>query len=286
VARARIEIPSARAETSAHIRSRSACSSSHPARETRVRTRRSRRPASIRSLIVTRPGLQPVPPAAGTGVVGYQIADYLDQHGRSTRRDQLGPASLWDALTTRTASASDLVRLAQAARDRGLYRHAAALWTTAVTLGSANAAGQLIGHLRRVSPGDTTRAAHWAADHVSPDDPDAVAGLLRELRAAGASDAVTALLARDPAGHVSPDDPDAVAGLLRELGAAGASDAVTALAVRAANAGMFDLFLEACPGEASGYPAGREPDGARSQTWKWQEPAAQNRSLRIRQPGA
>ena len=80
--------------------------------------------------------LQPVPPPSGTGVVGYQVADYLDQHGRRTRQDQLGPASLWDALTTHAASASDLTRLGQAARDRGLYRHAAALWTTAVTLGS------------------------------------------------------------------------------------------------------------------------------------------------------
>jgi hypothetical protein len=58
-ARARIEIPSSRAETSAHVRSRSACSNRHAARETRVRTRRSRRPASIRSLIVTRPSCQP-----------------------------------------------------------------------------------------------------------------------------------------------------------------------------------------------------------------------------------
>ena len=59
VARVRIEIPSARAETSAHVRSRSAWSSRHAARETRVRTRRSRRAASIRSLIVTRPACQP-----------------------------------------------------------------------------------------------------------------------------------------------------------------------------------------------------------------------------------
>jgi uncharacterized protein YidB (DUF937 family) len=184
--------------------------------------------------------LQPVPPAGGTGVVGYQIADYLDQHGRSTRRDQLGPASLWDTLTTRTASASDLVRLAQAARDRGLYRHAAALWTTAVTLGSASAAGQLIGHLRQVRPADTTRAARWAADHVSLDDPLGVALLLQVLRAAGASDAVTALLARDPAGHASLDSPQGVAGLLQELRAAGASDAVTALASRAAGHASLD----------------------------------------------
>jgi len=59
VARVRIEIPSARAETSAHVRSRSACSSRHAARETRASTRRSRRAAPIRSLIVTRPACQP-----------------------------------------------------------------------------------------------------------------------------------------------------------------------------------------------------------------------------------
>ena len=58
VARVRIEIPSTRAETSAHVRSRSACSSRHAARETRVKTRRSRRAVSIRSLIVTRPSCQ------------------------------------------------------------------------------------------------------------------------------------------------------------------------------------------------------------------------------------
>ena len=174
--------------------------------------------------------LQPVPPPSGTGVAGYQVADYLDQHGRRTRQDQLGPASLWDALTAHAASASDLTRLGQAARDRGLYRHAAALWTTAATLGSADAARQLITHLRRVSPGDTTRAAQWAVGHASLDDPRAVALLLRALREAGASDAVTALLARDPAGHASLDDPEAVAVLLRELGEAGAGDAVTALA--------------------------------------------------------
>jgi hypothetical protein len=55
----RIEIPLAWAETSAHVHSRSAYSSRHAARETRVRTRRSRRPASIRSLIVTRLSCRP-----------------------------------------------------------------------------------------------------------------------------------------------------------------------------------------------------------------------------------
>ena len=176
--------------------------------------------------------LQPVPPPSGTGVAGYQVADYLDQYGRHTRQDQLGPPSLWDALTVRTASASDLTRLGQAARDRGLYRHAAALWTIAATLGSTDATRKLITHLRRVSPGDTTHAAQWAVGHTSLDDLGGVALLLRELGEAGASDAVTTLLARDPAGHASLDDPWGVALLLRELGEAGASDAVTTLLAR------------------------------------------------------
>jgi len=55
----RMDTPSARADASAQLRSRSACSSRHAARETRASTRRSRRAASICSLIVTRPSCQP-----------------------------------------------------------------------------------------------------------------------------------------------------------------------------------------------------------------------------------
>jgi hypothetical protein len=175
--------------------------------------------------------LQPVPPVAGTGVVGYQVADYLDQHGRRTRQDQLGPASLWDALAAHADAARDLTRLAQSAQGRGLYRHGAALWTAAATLGNADAARKLISHLRQFSPGDTTRAALWAADHVSLDDPWAVRWLLRELSEAGAGDAVTALAAR-AVGHVDLDDSRAVALLLQALDEAGAGDAVTALTAR------------------------------------------------------
>ena len=127
-------------------------------------------------------------------------------------------------------------------------------------------------------PGPATRSLPWptrAAGHASLDDPGAVARLLQALGEAGASDAVTALLARDPAAHASLDDPGGVAYLLGALGAAGASDAVTALATRAANAGMFETFLKVYPGEAASYKFGREPDGAPSHTWKWQEPASQ-----------
>jgi hypothetical protein len=68
-----------------------------------------------------------------------------------------------------------------------------------------------------------------------------------------------------------------VAVLLGELRAAGVGEAVaakTALATRAATAGMFYLFLEFCPDEASSYLFGREPDGTPSQSWRWQEPTS------------
>ncbi|HWM99437.1 MAG TPA: hypothetical protein VNO54_20535, partial [Streptosporangiaceae bacterium] len=110
--------------------------------------------------------LEPVPPATDAdlaatdaGLAGYRIAGYLDQHGRRTRRDRLGPASLWDALTARTAGAGDLTRVAQAARDRGLYRPAAVGWTAAVSAGSADAARRLVAHLHEVRPPDAAPAA-------------------------------------------------------------------------------------------------------------------------------
>ena len=58
-ARVRIGAPPARAEASAHARSRPACSSRHAARQTRASTRRSRRAVSICSLSLTRPSCQP-----------------------------------------------------------------------------------------------------------------------------------------------------------------------------------------------------------------------------------
>jgi uncharacterized protein YidB (DUF937 family) len=176
--------------------------------------------------------LEPVPPATDVGLVGYRIAGYLDQYGRRTRRDRLCPTSLWDALTARTAGVGDLSRVAQAARDRGLYRHAAAGWTAAVSAGSADAARRLVAHLREVSPPDAAPAARWAVGRVPLDAPWDLARLLDELRAAGADDAVQALLTRDPAGQVSIDHRWDAIDLLGALHAAGAARAVDILAAR------------------------------------------------------
>lgn len=74
------------------------------------------------------------------------------------------------------------------------------------------------------------------------------------------------LMARDPASHVILDSPVGIARLPRVLREAGADEAVTALAGRAANAGMFGLFLQSFPENASRYLFGREPDGTPSQS--------------------
>jgi uncharacterized protein YidB (DUF937 family) len=178
--------------------------------------------------------LQPVPPVAGHGTPGYRVAGYLDQHGRRTRADQLTPASLWDALAAHADGMNDRGRLAQAARDRGLYRHAATLWTAAAAAGRTDAAARLITHLGVVAePAETTRAARWAVGRASLGDPWDVARLLEVLRAAGAGEAVQDLLARDPAGVVSLDHQWDVAELQRALRAAGTAEAGAAEAARA-----------------------------------------------------
>jgi hypothetical protein len=181
--------------------------------------------------------LQPVPlVAAGNGTPGYRVAGYLDQHGRRTRADQPGPASLWDALAAHTRSADDLSRLAQAAQDRGRYRHAATAWTAAAAAGRTDAAARLITHLGVLAePAETTRAARWAVSRASLDDPWNVARLLEGLRAAGAGDPVQALLARDPAAQVGLRHEWDVVDLLRALRAAGAAEVARALVVRVAD---------------------------------------------------
>jgi uncharacterized protein YidB (DUF937 family) len=175
--------------------------------------------------------LQPVPPRQGTGIAGYQVADYLEQHGRATRQGELGSASLWDALAARTASAADLTRTAESAQDRGLYRHASALLTKAAGQGDASAAADLIQLLRTASAGSIGQAADLAADRASLDDPHGVAELLEALREAGAEDAAAALACR-AAAHASLDDPHGVALLLGALHEAGFDDTVTTLLAR------------------------------------------------------
>jgi hypothetical protein len=165
--------------------------------------------------------LEPVA-GAGAGAAGYRLVDYLDQYGRRTRQDQAGSPALWDALAGHAdeTGTGDLNRLARSARNRGLYRHAAALWTSAAARGSTRAATRLAAHLDR---DDAARAAAWAAARVRLDDPWEVTRLLEALAAAAAGDAIRILLARDPGGQASLDHRWDTLGLLGALAAAEAA---------------------------------------------------------------
>ena len=186
-------------------------------------------------------GLTAVP--AGEGA-GYRLAGALDQHGRQARQDQAGAAALWHALTAHAAGAGtgllDTTRLGQAARDRGLYRYAAALWAAAAHRGSADAAARLVSLLHETGHQDAGRAAEWAAGLVRLNDPWEAARLLDAMRAAQASDAIRALVARDPAGQADLGARWDALRLLIALGAAGAGDAAETLGARLAERVRLD----------------------------------------------
>ena len=79
------------------------------------------------------------------------------------------------------------------------------------------------------------------------------------------------MLRRDPAAHVSLDNPSyALAGLLGELRAAGAEQQATALTERLPVAGMFELFREQ-EGRLDRFRFGREADGSPAGPWGWED---------------
>ncbi|WP_182881232.1 hypothetical protein [Microbispora sp. H10949] len=185
---------------------------------TRIRPRRSQgRPAAAAD-----PDGEPV----------YRLADYLDQHGRITRADQIPPAGLWTAAAAH-AHPADQGTLGGAAWARGLYREGAQLHKQAVSHGNAAAAGTLVRRLHELDPTDR-RPARWAVAHACLDDPFHVGSLLDSLHRAGAHDQIATLLARYPVSGVSLDRPADLGVLLDGLHKVEAHEQFTALARRAA----------------------------------------------------
>ena len=195
---------------------------------TRIRPRPARaRPAGPGS-----PDGDDQPPAGQAGTADspvYRLADYLDQHGRAHRKDQIPPAGFWAAAAAHS-SPGDQALLGHAAHARGLYRAAAQLHKNAAASGNSDAAYYLT-YRPSCLRGDA-RPRSWAAAYVALDDPGGVVDLLVGLREEGAQDQVAGLLARDPAAHAALDDPFAVARLLDSLRRASARDQVAGLLAR------------------------------------------------------
>ncbi|UGT59132.1 hypothetical protein [Nocardia asteroides] len=170
---------------------------------------------------------------SGSGRPVYQLADYLDQHGRRTRGQRTPPYEFWTA-AARHAGPDPQNTLAHAGWDRGHYRDAAQLWKNATHRGHSAAAAALV-----TLPFDNPQPADWAAAHAALDDPGRVARLLKELREAGL-EAQVRVLAERAAAHTALDDPGGVARLLKELREAGLEAQVRVLAERAAAHTVLD----------------------------------------------
>ena len=136
--------------------------------------------------------LEPVPPERGLGVVGYRLADYLDQHGRATRWAVSIASSVWDALVTHTVNGEDLAMFSSLALHRGLFRYAALFAAKGAAMGNCMAMCQLGGLERRA--GRTQTAIDWYLRASQAGDNYAVYPAVNLLMDAARFDEAEALL--------------------------------------------------------------------------------------------
>jgi hypothetical protein len=218
--------------------------------------------------------------SAGQADPTYEPNEFLDQNTRFQRRAQLGTPQLWDAMAEHAITADDLYQLGTAAHSRGLYRHAAIMWSRAVASSQPLAAAPLLRTITRADDEASREAADWIAEHAAMDDPRGAAALLRALHghaATGVQGRLAARIAEDvsldssvdiadlvvvlhrigeveaigvlgerAAHHVSLESPRGIKELLKTLLEAGADQAVSTLAARAAR----DAPLESPRGAA------------------------------------
>ncbi|MGW1513117.1 alpha/beta fold hydrolase [Streptomyces sp. NPDC002394] len=167
-------------------------------------------------------------PQSGTPP-SYEPADYLEQHTRVVRYDQLGPRSLWNALTKHTSDPADLERLAEAARKRGLLKTAVGLFRRAVLAGNPDAACNLIRLLRSGPLDPDLQATTWVVDKIDMTYSSGVADLLTQVNYYGPDEAKRALLDRQPADHADLTSAYGLTTLIDALMRAGANEALQAL---------------------------------------------------------
>ncbi|MEW1723902.1 helix-turn-helix domain-containing protein, partial [Streptomyces sp. NPDC093109] len=158
----------------------------------------------------TTPRTQRRPPAPAPAVHGpapstagpmFRLADYLEQHGRTSRRHLCPPASFWHAAHTHLTDPDDLSNLTQAAENRQRLEWAHSLRQRAADHGSTDALLRLA-EMRLVA-GDRDGAEalyQQAADHGSTDALYSLAVMREE---AGDRDGAEAL-ARQAADHGKP----------------------------------------------------------------------------------
>ncbi|MFD7284114.1 helix-turn-helix domain-containing protein [Streptomyces sp. NPDC059862] len=133
------------------------------------------------------------PATANVPVLGqmFRLADYLDQHGRTTRQAQCPPASFWEAAYTHLAHTDDLDNLAEATQSRFRYQWAHHLRHRAIDAGSTNSLAPLAWIRETVGDHDGAEALYRrAADAGSV---GALAALARMRKKSGDHDGANAI---------------------------------------------------------------------------------------------
>ncbi|MFF0341640.1 hypothetical protein [Kribbella sp. NPDC004875] len=126
----------------------------------------------------------------------YRLADYLEQHGRETRRTMPVPAALWEAFIDFGAR-DDLTTLAAAALDRGLMRDACRCYVAAVRAGQRRAAWSLAVMLESINRiPEALGWYRWCAESGTDDDAYARVAWLTEWSGIGEEETVSWLRGR------------------------------------------------------------------------------------------
>ncbi|MFE1927543.1 hypothetical protein ACFW91_33935 [Streptomyces asoensis] len=191
-----------------------------------------------------RPPRRPPTPSAATlapspqqtGPV-FRLADYLEQHGRTTRSHMCPPASFWHAAHAHLTHPDDLDSLTQAAEARHRLQWAHHLQHRAADHGSTDALVRLA--MLRERAGDRQGAEslyRQAADHG---DADALRRLSVLRKKAGDRQGAESLY-RQAADHGSID---ALHGLAEQRERAGDRQGAESLYRRAADHGSIDALL-------------------------------------------
>ncbi|MFE3412402.1 helix-turn-helix domain-containing protein [Streptomyces mirabilis] len=163
----------------------------------RIARRPDRRPPSS-------PNPPPSPPTSVSPVL--RLADYLEQHGRTTRRALCPPASFWHAAHTHLTHPDDLHRLAVAARSRCRLQWGHHLIGRAALLGHPDALTYLAGI--REEAGDWKRAEALYLRAADCGYPDALGRLVEIREEAGDQEQAEALAVRAAeAGHIKQPRP-------------------------------------------------------------------------------
>jgi len=175
-----------------------------------------------------------VPPT--TGPV-FRLADYLEQHGRTTRRRLCPPASFWHAAHTHLTHPDDLNNLSQAAEDRHRLLWAHHLRLRAADHGHPDALYRMA--MARERAGDLDGAERLLQHVADRGDTDALRGLAELRERAGDRDGAERLLWQ----ATDHGDIDALYYLAVFREAAGDQDGAETLARQAADRGNSDVLV-------------------------------------------